>query len=148
MNKPDTQTTCLVTLVTLLLGFPLTIWFGYVLSILWVWFIIPAFHVQPLTIPLAIGVALTVRYIIMSSSQIQPVKEGDEIKNLITGTIASILLPAFALAVTVGATQGRTFRESTTGALAADTIVLPGHGDATTIGAESPHLQEWADRGW
>ena len=32
--------------------------------------------------------------------------------------------------------------------LAADTIVLPGHGDSTTIGAESPHLLEWADRGW
>lgn len=32
--------------------------------------------------------------------------------------------------------------------LAADTIVLPGHGTDTTIGAESPHLQEWVDRGW
>jgi glyoxylase-like metal-dependent hydrolase (beta-lactamase superfamily II) len=32
--------------------------------------------------------------------------------------------------------------------LAPDTIVLPGHGDQTTIGAESPHLQEWIDRGW
>jgi len=29
-----------------------------------------------------------------------------------------------------------------------DTIVLPGHGDDTTIGAESPHLDEWAARGW
>ncbi|HUY86659.1 MAG TPA: MBL fold metallo-hydrolase [Acidimicrobiales bacterium] len=28
------------------------------------------------------------------------------------------------------------------------TLVLPGHGDPTTIGAESPHLQEWIDRGW
>ena len=32
--------------------------------------------------------------------------------------------------------------------LSPDTVVLPGHGDATTIGAESPHLQEWIDRGW
>ena len=32
--------------------------------------------------------------------------------------------------------------------LGADTIVLPGHGDDTTIGDESPHLQEWVDRGW
>jgi len=32
--------------------------------------------------------------------------------------------------------------------LDADTVVMPGHGDDTTIGAERPHLQEWADRGW
>lgn len=31
---------------------------------------------------------------------------------------------------------------------AADTLVMPGHGADTTVGAESPHLQEWADRGW
>ena len=29
-----------------------------------------------------------------------------------------------------------------------DTLVLPGHGGDTTIGKESPHLQEWIDRGW
>jgi glyoxylase-like metal-dependent hydrolase (beta-lactamase superfamily II) len=29
-----------------------------------------------------------------------------------------------------------------------DVQVLPGHGEATTIGAERPHLQEWIDRGW
>ena len=33
-------------------------------------------------------------------------------------------------------------------ALEPETIVLPGHGAQTTIGAEAPHLQEWIDRGW
>ena len=29
-----------------------------------------------------------------------------------------------------------------------DTIIHPGHGDATTLGAERPHLPAWAARGW
>ncbi len=29
-----------------------------------------------------------------------------------------------------------------------ETVVRPGHGADTTIGAEKPHLQEWIDRGW
>jgi glyoxylase-like metal-dependent hydrolase (beta-lactamase superfamily II) len=32
--------------------------------------------------------------------------------------------------------------------LPAETLVLPGHGDDTTIEREQPHLQEWIDRGW
>ncbi|MGH1501991.1 MAG: MBL fold metallo-hydrolase [Acidimicrobiales bacterium] len=31
---------------------------------------------------------------------------------------------------------------------APDTIVLPGHGDDTTIGTERPQLDAWVDRGW
>jgi glyoxylase-like metal-dependent hydrolase (beta-lactamase superfamily II) len=30
----------------------------------------------------------------------------------------------------------------------ADTIVWPGHGASTTLGAERPHLDEWVARGW
>ena len=28
------------------------------------------------------------------------------------------------------------------------TLVLPGHGNDTTIAAERPHLDEWIARGW
>ena len=39
--------------------------------------------------------------------------------------------------------EGRIF-----GAFGPDTLVLPGHGAGTTVGAESPHLDEWVGRGW
>jgi glyoxylase-like metal-dependent hydrolase (beta-lactamase superfamily II) len=39
-------------------------------------------------------------------------------------------------------------RDRLFGPLPDDTVVLPGHGAETTIGAERPHLQEWIDRGW
>ena len=32
--------------------------------------------------------------------------------------------------------------------LPADTLVLPGHGNDTTVGNERPHLDEWIERGW
>lgn len=34
------------------------------------------------------------------------------------------------------------------GELADDTLVMPGHGDGTTVGAERPALPEWRARGW
>jgi len=34
------------------------------------------------------------------------------------------------------------------GPLGAETMVMPGHGTDTTIGDESPSVQDWVDRGW
>lgn len=34
------------------------------------------------------------------------------------------------------------------GAFGDETVVLPGHGDNTTLGTERPHLAEWRARGW
>jgi glyoxylase-like metal-dependent hydrolase (beta-lactamase superfamily II) len=42
----------------------------------------------------------------------------------------------------------RSIEDRLFGTLDPDTMVLPGHGDDTTIGAEAPHLDEWAARGW
>ncbi|HEY1634976.1 MAG TPA: MBL fold metallo-hydrolase [Acidimicrobiales bacterium] len=42
----------------------------------------------------------------------------------------------------------RSLEERLFAPLGPDVLVLPGHGDDTTIGNERPHLQEWIDRGW
>jgi glyoxylase-like metal-dependent hydrolase (beta-lactamase superfamily II) len=47
-----------------------------------------------------------------------------------------------AFAQIIDSIQGKLF------VLPDDTVVYPGHGADTTIGAERPHLQEWIDRGW
>lgn len=39
------------------------VWRGYVLSILWSWFIVPAFGLPALTVPLAIGLSLLVGFL-------------------------------------------------------------------------------------
>jgi glyoxylase-like metal-dependent hydrolase (beta-lactamase superfamily II) len=46
------------------------------------------------------------------------------------------------------ATIIRSIEERLFGPLPAETRVLPGHGDWTTVGTERPKLQEWIDRGW
>jgi len=46
-------------------------------------------------------------------------------------------------ATIIGSIEDRLFSK-----LDAETIILPGHGDQSTIGEERPHLQEWVDRGW
>lgn len=40
-----------------------TIWAAYVLSVLWSWFVIPTLHVTKLSIPVAIGLMLIVRFV-------------------------------------------------------------------------------------
>jgi len=42
----------------------------------------------------------------------------------------------------------RSIEERLFSKLEPEVIVLPGHGDDTTIGRERPHLQEWIDRRW
>jgi len=39
------------------------IWRGYVLTILWGWFVVHAFGAQPLAIPLAIGLSMLVTFL-------------------------------------------------------------------------------------
>ena len=63
------------------LGIPLlitlsAIWRGYVLSILWGWFVVPTFHLPQLSIVAAIGIAMVVSYLTHQTSMGKDEREG------------------------------------------------------------------------
>ncbi len=76
------------------------VWSGYVLSILWAWFAVPAFAAPALSIPAAIGVALIVGFM---THQHQPEKKsGAKPDGAAAGVAVAghvFLRPAFALAM-------------------------------------------------
>lgn len=64
-------------------------WSGYVLSVLWGWFMVPVFHAPALRIPYAIGIAFIAA---MLTHQIRK-----EDPDTATSVIHSIVSPAFFL---------------------------------------------------
>jgi len=50
------------------------VWSGFVLSILWGWFLVPAFHLPQITIPLAIGISLVIGMLTYQVSAQEPDK--------------------------------------------------------------------------
>lgn len=64
---------------------------GWVVSILWGWFMVPVFNIPALNIPQAIGIALIVNYLTMS------MKESDSKNTLVYAIVAAVAKPGFAL---------------------------------------------------
>lgn len=62
---------------------------------------------------------------------------------LFPGGPGATKFPGSSFESIIASIDGRLFSKLSPG-----TIVMPGHGDDTTIGNERPHLQEWIDRGW
>jgi glyoxylase-like metal-dependent hydrolase (beta-lactamase superfamily II) len=61
---------------------------------------------------------------------------------LFPGGVGNTKSPTGDFATIIDSVDNRLF------SLPANTVVMPGHGVDTTIGAERPHLQEWVERGW
>lgn len=85
---------CLVLLIVSPIS---SIWSGYVLSLLWAWFIVAAFEIRPLSIPAAIGIALIARYLTYQWNVKEPDYESASHRTYMSISMA-ILYPAFALA--------------------------------------------------
>lgn len=74
----------------------LTILRGWVLSILWAWFVIPAFNVNQISIALAIGLTMTANLIVKAPAPPEP-KEGTPTEKLVQSFVFSFSLSFIAL---------------------------------------------------
>lgn len=73
------------------------IWSGYVLSVLWFWFIVPSLHAPAISVVAAIGIAFVVRMLVPQSSS-ESNKEKSFAESIGTLLGASLLYPAVGLA--------------------------------------------------
>ena len=91
-----------ITFVLLVLSLPAliavaSIWRGYVLSILWGWFVVPYFALTPLSIPLAIGLSILVSMLISHRTGKEVEKEMGPWQSITIGLMLVTLGPAFYL---------------------------------------------------
>lgn len=79
--------------VVLALG---AVWNGYVLAILWGWFMVPTFGLPPLALAPAIGVAVVVGYLTHPYRPTEDAK-GKEVKRVVESFSVMVMRPAMAL---------------------------------------------------
>ena len=75
-----------------------TIFSGYALSVLWGWFVVPAFNLPQISIATAIGLALIVSYLTHQEQKSE--SEGKSFSEIMfEGFLKAAFKPAFSLAV-------------------------------------------------
>jgi len=73
------------------------VWKGFVLTVLWGWFVVPLFRLPELTIPAALGLSLVVGYMTKDGQQM---KTGEDFGGAVfKALIALALKPAVTLGV-------------------------------------------------
>lgn len=85
----------ITTIVVLLVLGP--VWSGYILSVLWAWFIVPTFHLPFISIPLSIGIGVVVRILVWQIPDQKDSKGSDTTKVLLRSMGWTFLYPLFVL---------------------------------------------------
>lgn len=96
--KKEADSTAVIGCLALLVSWPvLAIWNGYVLSVLWGWFIVTTFEARPLTIPAALGIAAVLGYL---THQVEEYTDKDKstLERFTQTILVGLFRPAFALA--------------------------------------------------
>ena len=88
---------CLLACIGLLLTPITAIFKGLVLKILWGWFVVPLLDLPQLSIPLALGISLTVSFLTYQHIPTDDALDGDPVQKFLGTLIFSFIHPALAL---------------------------------------------------
>jgi hypothetical protein len=83
--------------VGMILWLPLAALNGWVLSVLWGWFVVPTFSLAPLSVPQAIGLALITTALTYHIDTDTKTERHEPVASLIAGVCAAVIKPLFAL---------------------------------------------------
>ena len=75
------------------------VWRGYVLSVLWGWFVAPHFALPAISIPIAIGISCMVGLLTMHRSGSEAEQEKSAGEKFAVALVVSLLAPAIALLI-------------------------------------------------
>ena len=76
-----------------------SVYSGYALSILWDWFVVPTFNLEPISIPIAIGLAIVVSYLTNHTDSSQE-NNGDTFSEVLEKlTVKALVKPTLALLI-------------------------------------------------
>lgn len=96
-SKQEVKDGCILSLISIAISPAAIVWKGYVLTILWAWFIVPIFGLAAITIPQAIGLALIILFVTPTPSSS---KSKDEFSTRVALAIfLPFMLPAFVLLI-------------------------------------------------
>lgn len=76
-----------------------SIWRGFVLTILWAWFIVPVFHLPVLGIVVAIGVSMVVSFLTYQTPPVNPGDVRTDIDKFSSAISAALATPAVYLLI-------------------------------------------------
>ncbi len=92
MNKTENLTASLITFLLIPVMFVLSAsWTGFVFAKLWLWFITPIFHIQPIGVFASAGLAYIAAFLTHQMDFYSMDRKGDSIKDYWALTVASFI---------------------------------------------------------
>jgi len=74
--------------------FLVALWRGFVLSVLWGWFIVPFFGLSPISVPLGAGLSLMIAVL---TDTFIPLRDEDRVETIRYACFAGIIMPTIHL---------------------------------------------------